>query len=46
MSIQNTPVTEIKNILESQQLFFASNVTLERKFRKEQLKKLKKALGS
>ena len=44
MSIQNTPVTEIKNIVESQRLFFASNVTLERKFRKEQLKKLKKAL--
>ena len=45
MSIQNTPVTEIKNIVESQRLFFASNVTLERKFRKEQLKKLKKALA-
>ena len=44
MSIQNTPVTEIKNIVESQRLFFASNETLERKFRKEQLKKLKKAL--
>lgn len=45
MSIQSTPVTEIKNIVESQRLFFASNVTLERKFRKEQLKKLKKALA-
>ena len=44
MSIQNTPVTEIKNIVESQRLFFASNVTIERNFRKEQLKKLKKAL--
>lgn len=45
MSIQNTPVTGIKNIVESQRHFFAGNVTLDRKFRKEQLMKLKRALA-
>lgn len=40
----NTPITEIKEIIAAQRTFFASNATLERKFRKEQLKKLQKAL--
>lgn len=40
----NTPTKEIKEIIAAQRTFFASNATLERKFRKEQLKKLLKAL--
>ena len=44
MSIQNTPVDKIKSIVEAQRSYFASNVTLDRKFRKEQLRKLQNAL--
>lgn len=44
MSIDNTPTAEIKKITEAQRRYFASNATLPRKFRKEQLKKLQKAL--
>ena len=44
MSIQNTPVGEIKNIVAAQRVYFATNETLEYKFRKEQLKKLQAAL--
>lgn len=44
MSINNTPTAEIKKITEAQRRYFASNATLPRKFRKEQLKKLQKAL--
>ena len=44
MSISNTPITEIKSIIDAQRDYFASNVTLDRKFRKEQLKKLQQAL--
>lgn len=44
MSIQNTPTADIKAIAEAQRQYFASNVTLDLKFRKEQLKKLHKAL--
>lgn len=44
MSINNTPTNEVKSIIEAQRLYFASNATLGRKFRKEQLKKLQKAL--
>ena len=40
----NTPTKEIKEIVASQHTFFDSNMTLEYKFRKEQLKKLQKAL--
>ena len=45
MSIQNTSTTEIKEIVKSQRKYFASNATLDRKFRKEQLKKLQKTLS-
>ena len=45
MSIQNTPVAEIKSIVESQRKYFAGNATLDYKFRKEQLKKLQIALA-
>ena len=44
MSISNTPIEEIKSIIDAQRDYFASNVTLDRKFRKEQLKKLQQAL--
>ena len=44
MSIQNTPVSEIESIVKAQRAYFASNATLDRKFRKIQLKKLQKAL--
>lgn len=44
MSIMNTPVSEIKNIIALQREYFASNATLDRCFRKEQLKRLKQAL--
>ena len=44
MSINNTPTAEIKKITEAQRRYFASNATLPRNFRKEQLKKLQKAL--
>ena len=44
MSIQNTPIGEIKNIVAAQREYFATNETLEYKFRKEQLKKLQAAL--
>lgn len=44
MSISNTPIEEMKSIIDAQRDYFASNVTLDRKFRKEQLKKLQQAL--
>lgn len=44
MSIENTSTAEIKGIVEAQRRYFASNVTLDRKFRKQQLKKLRNAL--
>ena len=44
MSIKNTTENEIKEILAQQRRFFASNATLDRSFRKEQLKKLQTAL--
>ena len=45
MSIKNTTEKEIKSILAAQREFFASNATLDRKFRKEQLRKLLHALN-
>lgn len=44
MKIINTSNEEIKNIVEVQREYFASGATLSYKFRKEQLKKLQKAL--
>ena len=44
MSIGNTPIEEMKSVIDAQRDYFASNVTLDRKFRKEQLKKLQQAL--
>ncbi len=44
MSIENTSTAEIKGFVEAQRRYFASNVTLDRKFRKQQLKKLRNAL--
>ena len=44
MSIKNTSVADIKATIEAQRICFASNVTLDCKFRKEQLKKLNQAL--
>ena len=44
MTISNTPTSEIKSIVESQRRYFATNATLDRKFRKEQLKRLQSAL--
>lgn len=44
MSIQNTPMSEIKSIVAAQREYFATNETLTYEFRKEQLKKLKAAL--
>ena len=42
--IDNTPTEDIKSIVKEQREFFASNATLSRKFRKEQLRKLQRAL--
>ena len=42
--MNNTTTEEIKNIVKEQREFFASNATLSRKFRKEQLRKLQRAL--
>ena len=42
--MNNTTTEEIKNIVKEQREFFASNATLSRKFRKEQLRKLQHAL--
>ena len=44
MSIKNTPVSEIKNIIAAQREYFATNETLAYEFRREQLKKLQAAL--
>ena len=44
MTISNTPINEIKGIISAQREYFASNVTLDYSFRKEQLKKLQAAL--
>ena len=44
MNIENTAIQDIKDIVALQRQFFASNATLDYKFRKEQLKKLGKAL--
>ncbi len=44
MSIENTSAAEIKSIVEAQRRYFASNETLGRKFRKQQLKRLQNAL--
>ena len=44
MSIENTPVNDIKSIVAAQREYFATNETLDYKFRKEQLKKLQAAL--
>ena len=44
MSIENTPLNDIKSIVEAQRGYFATNDTLDYKFRKEQLKKLQAAL--
>lgn len=44
MNIINTPIEEINRIVAAQRQYFASNATLDRKFRKEQLKKLQHAL--
>ena len=44
MTISNTPVNEIEKIVAAQRTYFSSGATLERKFRKEQLRKLQHAL--
>lgn len=44
MKIENTAIQDINGIITAQRDFFASNTTLELKFRKEQLKKLRNAL--
>ena len=44
MSIENTPINDIKSIVAAQREYFATNETLGYKFRKEQLKKLQAAL--
>ncbi|MBQ8270418.1 MAG: aldehyde dehydrogenase [Bacteroidaceae bacterium] len=44
MSITNTESSVIKAIVKAQREYFATGATLEYKFRKEQLKKLQKAL--
>lgn len=44
MKITNTPNQDIKRIVEAQRKYFTSGATLDYKFRKEQLKKLQKAL--
>ena len=38
MSIENTPINDIKSIVAAQREYFATNETLEYKVRKEQLK--------
>ena len=42
---ENTPNSEIKRVVAQQREYFASNATLSYKFRKEQLKRLQKALS-
>ena len=44
MKIENTAIQDINGIITAQRDFFASNTTLDLKFRKEQLKKLRNAL--
>lgn len=44
MKIENTAIQDINGIINAQREFFASNATLDIKFRKEQLKKLQNAL--
>lgn len=44
MKIENTDLQVIENIVKEQKDFFTSNITLDIKFRKEQLKKLKNAI--
>lgn len=44
MKIENTAIQDIEGIIAAQCEFFASNATLDFKFRKEQLKKLREAL--
>lgn len=44
MKIENTAIQDIEGIVASQREFFATNATLNYKFRKEQLKKLRNAL--
>ena len=44
MTIENTTTNDIKNIIEAQREFFASNATLDIEFRKKQLKKMRDAL--
>lgn len=44
MKIENTAIQDINGIISVQREFFASNATLDIKFRKEQLKKLQNAL--
>ena len=44
MKIGNTAIQDINGIITAQRDFFASNTTLDLKFRKEQLKKLRNAL--
>ena len=44
MSIENTPINEIKGIVAAQREYFATNATLGYNFRKEQLRKLQAAL--
>lgn len=44
MKIENTAIQDINGIIAAQREFFASNATLDIKFRKEQLKKLQNAL--
>ncbi len=44
MKIENTDIQYIKEIIDAQREFFASNATLDCRFRKEQLKKLRNAL--
>lgn len=46
MSITNTSTGEIKEIIVAQRDFFTSGATLEYKFRRDQLKKLQKALAT
>ena len=44
MKIENTAIQDINGIIAAQREFFASNATLDIKFRKEQLKKLQNAI--
>ncbi|MBQ2290092.1 MAG: aldehyde dehydrogenase [Bacteroidaceae bacterium] len=44
MKIENTAIQDINGIINAQREFFASNATLDIKFRKEQLKKLHNAI--